>query len=77
VTRNERFLVVGQGAVLLGSTTAAVLLSKTEDWRPFSLVLMLLVLAVVSEQFRLETKRIKVSAAFLSLVLAMTLLGRW
>jgi putative nucleotidyltransferase with HDIG domain len=75
VTRNERFLVVGQGAVLLGSTAAAVMLSKVEDWRPFTLVVLLLVVAIVSESFRLETKRIKVSASFLSLVLAMTLLG--
>jgi putative nucleotidyltransferase with HDIG domain len=51
------------------------LLSKQADWEPLSLFGLLLVLAVVSEAFRLETARIKVSAAFLCLVLAMTLMG--
>jgi putative nucleotidyltransferase with HDIG domain len=50
------------------------MLSEREDWQP-TLFVLLLVLAVVSEAFRLETQRIKISAAFLSLVLAMTLLG--
>jgi putative nucleotidyltransferase with HDIG domain len=51
------------------------MLSDQQDWRPVSLFVLLLMLAIVSESFRLETTRIKVSAAFLSLVLAMTLLG--
>jgi len=51
------------------------MLSKAEDWRPLPLVILLLVVAVVSEAFKLRTQRITISAAFLSLVLAMTLLG--
>src|SRR5919198_4519633 len=74
VTRNERVLVVGQGLLLGGSVAAGVFLSDREDWQ-FSLFALLLLLAIVSETFRLETTRIKVSAAFLSLALGMTLLG--
>jgi putative nucleotidyltransferase with HDIG domain len=75
VTRNERALVVGQGLILGASLIAGVSLSEREDWQPLSLFFLLLVLAIVSESFRLETKRIKVSAAFLSLVLGMALMG--
>jgi putative nucleotidyltransferase with HDIG domain len=75
VTQKERGLVVGQSLLLAGSLIAAILLSKAEDWQPLSLFGLLLVLAVTSAAFRLETARFTVSAAFLSLVLAMTLLG--
>ena len=53
----------------------AVLLSNHSDWAPTSLFLLLLALAVVSEPFRLDTKNFYVTTSFLSLVLAMTLLG--
>jgi putative nucleotidyltransferase with HDIG domain len=61
--------------LLGGSAVAAALLSDRDDWESLSLFVLLLLLAVVSESFRLETTRIKVSAAFLSLALGMTLLG--
>ena len=51
------------------------MLSEKADWEPLSLFGLLLVLAVVSEAFKLETKRFKVSASFLTIVLAMTLMG--
>src|SRR5215207_208117 len=51
------------------------MLSKAEDWRPLPLVILLLVVAVVSEAFKLRTQRITISAAFLSLVVALTLLS--
>jgi putative nucleotidyltransferase with HDIG domain len=54
---------------------AAGLVADASDWSPPALFALLLVLAVVSEAFRLETKTFHISAAFLSLVLAMTLLG--
>jgi putative nucleotidyltransferase with HDIG domain len=74
VTRNERVLVVGQGVLLGGSAIAAAFVSDRQDWE-FDLFALLLGVSVVSAAFELETKRFKVSAAFLSLVLAMTLLG--
>jgi putative nucleotidyltransferase with HDIG domain len=59
---------------MAASTVTAFLLADAADWR-LSLFVLLLVLAVVSETFRLETKTFHISAAFLSLVLAMALLG--
>jgi putative nucleotidyltransferase with HDIG domain len=75
VKRTERALVVGQGLLLGGSVVAGLLLSDAEDWHALALFVLLLVLALVSEAFRLETKTFNISAAFLSLVLAMVLLG--
>ena len=57
-----------------GSTIAAIALSRSDDWQ-LSLFVLLLGLTVASEAFRIVTKRITVSAAFLAIVLAMTLLG--
>ena len=51
-----------------------MLLSDRDDWQ-LRLFALLLVVAVINGAFELETKRFKVSAEFLSLVLAMTLLG--
>jgi putative nucleotidyltransferase with HDIG domain len=75
VKATERSLVVGQGLLLGGSTIAAVALSNAGDWDSLSLFVLLLLLAVASEAFRIVTKQITVSAAFLTLVLAMTLMG--
>jgi putative nucleotidyltransferase with HDIG domain len=75
VTRSERTLVVGQCLLLGGSVVAGLVLSEGEDWNSLSLFLVLLSLAVVSEAFRIVTKRFTVSAAFLALVLGMTLMG--
>jgi putative nucleotidyltransferase with HDIG domain len=54
---------------------AAALLSHEADWKPASLFVLLLALIVASESFRIVTRQITVSAAFLALVLAMTLMG--
>jgi putative nucleotidyltransferase with HDIG domain len=75
VARTERLLVAGQLSLLGISAAAGVALSKQSDWDPIALFALLLAVAVVSEGFKLSTKRINISASFLSLVLAMTLLG--
>ncbi len=51
-----------------------MLLSDRNDWE-LSLFALLLGVAIASGAFELETKRFRLSGAFLSLVLAMTLLG--
>jgi putative nucleotidyltransferase with HDIG domain len=51
------------------------MLSNQDDWASGRLFALLLALAVVSEMFKLETKRFKVSASFLAIVLAMTQMG--
>jgi putative nucleotidyltransferase with HDIG domain len=60
--------------LLGGSAIAAALLSERPDWR-LDLIALLVGVTITSAAFELETKRFKVSTAFLSLVLAMTLLG--
>jgi putative nucleotidyltransferase with HDIG domain len=75
VTRKERALVVAQLVLLAGSVVVAGVLSDARAWDPPALVVLLVALAVVSEAFRLETKTFGISAAFLSIVLAMILLG--
>jgi putative nucleotidyltransferase with HDIG domain len=60
---------------MAGSAVTAAVLSEAKDWHPLALFLVLFVLAAVSEAFRLETKTFNISAAFLSLVLAMVLMG--
>jgi putative nucleotidyltransferase with HDIG domain len=75
VTPKERILVSAQLVLLVVSVVAAGLLSTSAAWDPPALFFMLLALAVVSEAFRLRTKTFSISAAFLSLVLAMILLG--
>jgi putative nucleotidyltransferase with HDIG domain len=61
--------------LLVGSVVAGVMLSDGQDWASPELFGLLLLVAVVSEAFRLRTRRFTISAAFLSLALAMTLLG--
>jgi putative nucleotidyltransferase with HDIG domain len=75
VKATERSLVVGQGLLLGGSLIAGVMLSNADDWKSLTLFLLLLGLAVVSEAFRIVTKQFTISAAFLALVLGMTLMG--
>ena len=75
MTRAERALIVGQIGILAGGVVTGVAISEADDWRPFPLFVLLLVLANVSEAFRLKAKHLNISASFLAIVLAMTLLG--
>jgi putative nucleotidyltransferase with HDIG domain len=75
VKRTERALVVGQGSLTAASAVAAALLSSSADWQPVPLFFMLLAVSIASEIFRLETRGLHISATFLSVVLAMTILG--
>jgi putative nucleotidyltransferase with HDIG domain len=75
VKATERALVVGQSCLTVGSAVGVLLLSRTADWQPVELFFLLLGVAVVSEAFRLEGRNLNISATFLSVVLAMTLLG--
>ena len=76
VTLSRRALVAFQLAVLGVSAIAAAFLSTQADWTPSTLFVLLLAMALLSEPFRLDTKNFFVTTSFLSLVLAMTLLGR-
>ncbi|WP_445148961.1 HD-GYP domain-containing protein [Baekduia sp. Peel2402] len=49
--------------------------SRTSDWEPLSLVLLLTALAIVSDAVAIGTRSLRLSGAFISLVVAMALLG--
>jgi putative nucleotidyltransferase with HDIG domain len=75
VTRRQGIIAVAQ-AVLLGlAVLAAALVSTPSDWEPTELVLLLFVLAVGSDMLTVEVRSVRVSGAFLAIVLAMALLG--
>jgi putative nucleotidyltransferase with HDIG domain len=75
VTQKERALLAGQLTLLAGAVVAAPLLSTADDWQPFGLFVVLLVSAALSECFRLRIREFSVATSFLTLVLAMVLLG--
>jgi putative nucleotidyltransferase with HDIG domain len=62
-------------AALSAAVCAAALTSEAADWRPIELVLLLFVLAAGSEIMTIEMRRLRISASFLAIVLAMALLG--
>lgn len=70
-----RFLIIGQLAVLLASLTAAVLVSEAADWRPLGLVVLLAVLASASDLMLIRARTLSISGSFVSIVVAMALLG--
>lgn len=74
-TARFRFLLVGQLTVLLGSLTAAVLVSEAADWRPLGLVVLLAVLASASDLMLIRARTLSISGSFVSIVVAMALLG--
>jgi putative nucleotidyltransferase with HDIG domain len=61
--------------LLTGTIGAAVWLSHSEEWHPFALVVLLLVLALGGEWFTVKTSRGILSASLGVMVLAMGLLG--
>ena len=73
--RGQLLYNTSQLLLLLGCLLAAVLLSKTGDWNPLQLVALLLVLSVLGERLELTVGSQSLSAGFVALVLAMTLLG--
>jgi putative nucleotidyltransferase with HDIG domain len=73
-TRKQVILVV-QAVVLCTTVVLAALTSSAADWDPVELVLLLFVLTVGSDVLNVEVRGIRVSGAFLAIVLAMTLLG--
>ncbi|HEX6696788.1 MAG TPA: HD domain-containing phosphohydrolase, partial [Solirubrobacteraceae bacterium] len=71
----ERNAWIAQGAILVGSVAAIVLLSSADQWDQFDLVGLIGVLVVGSDFLTLRAKRFRISGSFLGLVLAMALLG--
>jgi hypothetical protein len=74
-SRRRSIVIAVEALVLVGSVTAAILLSDAAQWQPPELVGLLAVMAWGSDFLTLETKRARISGSFLGLVLAMALLG--
>jgi putative nucleotidyltransferase with HDIG domain len=64
-----------QALLLAGCLAAAVITSTAHEWHPLELVALLLVLGVLGERLELTVGSQSLSAGFVALVLAMTLLG--
>jgi putative nucleotidyltransferase with HDIG domain len=75
VSTRKGLIFAGQTAVFVAAVIGAVLSSTAADWQPLSLVLLLAVLAVGSDLMVVEIRGVRVSGAFLAIVLAMALLG--
>jgi putative nucleotidyltransferase with HDIG domain len=73
--KRMRALEVTETTVLAAGVVAAALSSRASDWQPGYLAALLLVLAIGSEAMTIELRRVRMSGAFLALVLAMALLG--
>jgi putative nucleotidyltransferase with HDIG domain len=73
-TRKDIILSV-QAAVLIASVAIAILTSDSAEWQPLGLVCVLFALAVASDIMIVEMRGLRVSGAFFSVVLVMTLLG--
>jgi putative nucleotidyltransferase with HDIG domain len=73
--RTELLYNTTQALLLTGCLLAAALMSTRADWSPLELVALLLVLSVLGERLELTVGSQSLSAGFVALVLAMTLLG--
>jgi putative nucleotidyltransferase with HDIG domain len=75
VSRRKGLIFVGSltGLLVAGCTAAA--LSERSDWQPWTLVLLLFALAVISDLQMVEFRSVRISGSFLAVVLAMVLLG--
>lgn len=76
MTRIRRHLYpIFECVLLAGALAAAVALSRTRDWEPIQLFLLLFVLSATGDRLTVSVRNQNLSGAFIALVLAMTLLG--
>jgi putative nucleotidyltransferase with HDIG domain len=75
VSFRKGLILVGHIAVLGAVVLAAAATSTAADWEPVALVVLLFVLAVGSDVLSVDLRGVRVSGAFLAIVLAMALLG--
>jgi putative nucleotidyltransferase with HDIG domain len=75
VTRRNSLILAAQIVVLCAAITVSVMTSTAADWYPIELVVLLFILAVGSDLLTVEIRGVRVSGAFLAIVLATALLG--
>ena len=64
-----------ESVLLAGALVTAALISRTQEWNSLPLVGLLLTLAIVGQQLSVKLRNQQVTAGFIALVLAMSLLG--
>jgi putative nucleotidyltransferase with HDIG domain len=70
-----RLFWLAEAVLLVGAIATAVLTSRAEDWQPLQLVVLLMALALGGQRLSINLRGQEITAAFIALVLAMTLLG--
>jgi putative nucleotidyltransferase with HDIG domain len=70
-----RLFWLAEAILLVGAIATAVLTSRAEDWQPIQLVVLLMALALGGQRLSINLRGQEITAAFIALVLAMTLLG--
>jgi putative nucleotidyltransferase with HDIG domain len=73
--RTFRIYLLSQWALLAGAIGLAGATAHINEWSPVGLVLLLLALSVIGDRLTIEIGAQHVTASFIALVLAMTLLG--
>ncbi len=71
----RQLFCAAEALLLAGAIAAATLTSRAEDWQPLPLVGLLLVLTVGGQYLTVDIRGQRLTAAFVALVLAMSLLG--
>src|SRR6478735_11252602 len=70
-----RVLWLTEGALFIVAVGVAAWTSRATDWHPVSLAVLLLALALIGERLMVFVRGQQLSASFVALVLAMSLLG--
>jgi putative nucleotidyltransferase with HDIG domain len=71
----SKLSVSAAAALLVGALAAAVITARASEWQPLPLFGLLFALAVVGNQLVIRIRSQELTASFVALVLAMTLLG--
>jgi putative nucleotidyltransferase with HDIG domain len=75
VTKSMRHISVCALALLSAACAGAAVSTRSADWAPFEVFVLLLGIAVISDAFPLDFRSIRISGSFLAIVLAAALLG--
>ena len=71
----RRAVLASQALILAAALVGAILTTRSADWHPIGLVILLAVLAVTSDALAIDARGQRLSGSFIALVLAMALLG--
>lgn len=72
---NKHLYLIFQVALLVAAVAVAAMSSRSQDWQPYPLLAVLLVLTAVGQFLIITIRNQQLTAAFIALVLAMSLLG--